>query len=166
MRVNGPLGYNYAISQRKMSMKRILISTLFIAFAAGIMAQDSWDNLVTWEANYDKDQAAINITAHIENDWVIYSQFTDPEGPIPLEFEFEAAAGVEYIDGVEELTDPITKMSEMFGVEVMKFKETASFKQKIKLSSDSAIIRGNVTFMACDSEKCLPPKTIPFQVKI
>lgn len=166
MRVNGPLGYNYAISQRKMSMKRIFISTLLVAFAAGIMAQDSWDNLVTWEATYDKNQAAINLTAQIAKDWVIYSQFTDPEGPIPLEFEFEPAAGVEYIDGVEELTEPITKMSEMFGVEVMKFKETASFKQKIKLSSDSAIIRGNVTFMACDSEKCLPPKTIPFEVKI
>lgn len=149
-----------------MSMKNILISAVVMLMTIGLMAQDNWDKLVTWEATYDQEQSAIIITADIEKDWVIYSQFTDPEGPIPLKFDFTSAEGVVYMDGVKELTEPITIMSEMFGVEVIKFKEKASFSQEIKLSTDKAVIKGEVTFMACDSEKCLPPKTIPFEVKI
>ena len=40
---------------------------------------------------------------------------------------------------------------------VTKFYNEARFTQRIKLLSDSATITGNLDYMTCDDEKCLPP---------
>lgn len=145
---------------------RILICTVLIACSSLVFAQDNWENLVTWEVNYNEENTSIELKATIQENWVIYSQFTPEGGPIPLSFEFEDIDGVEFIGKVEELTEPIKTMSKMFELEVIKFKNEALFSQKIKTTGDSRIIKGNVTFMSCDNEKCLPPKTVPFEVKI
>ncbi len=143
-----------------------LLSLLICLCSISLAAQNSLDQLVVWTASYDKASSSLNIEAELKTDWVIYSQHTDPEGPIPLQFDFDDNEAVEFIGEVEELTTPIIKHSEMFGVEVMKFKDKASFRQKIELKSEAALIKGYVTFMTCDSQKCLPPRTIPFEVKI
>lgn len=142
------------------------IYLVFIITMISIQLQAQTDDLVVWTAEYDNATSSVTLTATMKDDWVIYSQKTDPEGPIPLEIEFEALDGVEYIGEVEELTKPIIIMSEMFGVEVIKFKEKAVFVQEVKTSETANIIKGNVTFMTCDSKRCLPPKTVPFEVKI
>lgn len=142
---------------------------IFQAFIITIISfhlQAQTDDLVVWTAEYDEAISSITLTATMKDDWVIYSQKTDPEGPIPLEIEFETVDGVEYIGEVEELTKPIKVMSEMFEVEVIKFKEKAVFVQKVKTLETAQLIKGNVTFMTCDSKRCLPPKTVPFEVKI
>jgi len=146
-----------------MKLQMILSILLLVA---SLSAQDKLDNLVIWEAGYNKEAGQIEITATISDDWVIYSQHTPEGGPIPLEFEFEELAGVEFVGEVEEGTKPISKYSEMFEIEVLKFKETAIFTQKIKTDHNNLVIKGTVTFMTCDSQRCLPPKTIPFEVKI
>jgi len=143
---------------------RFYLSIVLLFIVINLQAQ--FDGLVRWSAEYDAAQSAIILTADLKDDWVIYSQHTDPEGPIPLEFEFETVSGVTFEGPVEELTKPITKMSEMFGVEVMKFKDKATFSQKIKLDTDPVTIKGMVAYMTCDSQRCLPPKSVPFQVKI
>jgi len=40
-------------------MKNILISAVVMLMTIGLMAQDNWDKLVTWEATYDQEQSAI-----------------------------------------------------------------------------------------------------------
>jgi len=60
----------------------------------------------------------------------------------------------------------MVEMSEMFGVNVIKFKDKAEFRQKIKGASSGTTIKGNVSFMTCDAEKCLPPVSVPFAVKL
>lgn len=141
------------------------ILTIIIAVIS-LQLHGQAEDLVVWTAAYDKASSSITLKADMKDDWVIYSQNTDPEGPIPLEIEFEDIEGVEYVGHAEELSDAIVEMSEMFGVEVIKFKEQAEFAQKVKVSQDGVIVKGNVTFMTCDSKRCLPPKTVPFEVKI
>jgi len=143
---------------------KILLFVLSVVVTSSITAQI--EDLVQWSAELNEEQSAITLKAEMKGDWVIYSQHTDPEGPIPLEFEFEAVDGVEYVGPVEEITVPITKMSELFGVEVIKFEQSAEFSQAIKIKAKSGVIKGNVTFMTCDASRCLPPKTVPFEVKI
>ncbi len=145
---------------------RLLFTIALLFLSNFLFSQSDWDNLVTWEASYNEETSSIELEATIQKNWVIYSQHTPPDGPIPLEIEFEKEEGVEFVGKIQELDEPIKELSKMFDMEVIKFKDSASFSQAIKLSSDSAVIKGSVTFMTCDNEKCLPPKTVPFEVKI
>lgn len=123
------------------------------------------NEFVSWTAEYNKETSSINITAKMKGDWVIYSQHTDPEGPIPLEFEFDKLMGAELVGDVKELTPAHTEMSDMFGVEVIKFKKAAQFNQDLKMVSDAGMVSFNVTYMTCDSKRCLPPTTVPLSIE-
>ncbi len=139
------------------------ISLLALLSSLSIFSQS--ENLVDWQFTLSQDGTELEIEATIADDWVIYSQHTDPDGPIPLEFEFTDLSGVELDGTVMEVTKPITEMSELFEVTVMKFKKKASFKQKLKLTEGKTNIKGRVTYMSCDATRCLPPKTVPFEVE-
>jgi len=128
------------------------------------VAYAQMDEVVDWTVKMNDEGTAIEFTATMDTDWVIYSQHTDPEGPIPLEFEFTEVTGTELIGTVKELTTPITVMSEMFEVEVIKFKKEAAFIQKLKADAKMETIKGTITYMTCDSKRCLPPTTIEFQL--
>jgi len=41
------------------------------------------------------------------------------------------------------------------------------FVQRVKLKSTAAtVIKGKINYMVCDDKKCLPPKEVPFSVKL
>lgn len=120
---------------------------------------------VSWDVQLNEDGTAIEFKATMKTDWVIYSQHTDPEGPIPLEFEFTEVTGAELEGLVQEMTPPEVMMSEMFDVEVKKFKKKADFIQKLRSNSSDKSVKGKITYMCCDATRCLPPKTIDFQVQ-
>jgi len=147
-----------------MTLMRLFL-ILSMAAVLCTSAQAQHDDLVTWEFELNEEGTALDITATMKGDWVIYSQHTAPDGPLPLEFEFTELKGVELDGAVEELTKPETVMSEMFEVEVSKFKKSAVFKQKFKPTEGERLIKGTVTFMTCDSQQCLPPRPIDFEVK-
>ncbi len=132
-------------------------------FSNSVQAQQ---DVVKWTASYDAEQSSIILKAKMEKDWVIYSQEHVEDGPIPTSFEFEEVAGVSYTGKVEPLSAPIIVESEVFMTEVKKYKKEAIFSQKVELQDDSVVVKGTVTYMACDSKRCLAPKTIPFEVKI
>jgi len=140
---------------------RYILTTLFIALLSTLNAQF---DVVKWSIDFDKETSIVSIDADIEDSWVMYSQHTDPEGPIPLEFEFVESEDFSLIEEVIEITKPTIKFSEMFDIEVSKFTDQAKFEQKVKLNKSSGTIVVNVTFMTCDSEKCLPPRTVPLEL--
>ena len=142
---------------------KFCFSILVVLFTMPVFGQS--ENLVDWKFSLNEDGTALEIEATIDDTWVIYSQHTDPEGPIPLEFEFTEIAGTQLSGSVVEMTEPITEFSEMFDVEVKKFKKSAKFMQKLMPAEGKRLIKGMVTYMACDATRCLPPKSIPFEVE-
>jgi len=145
-------------------MSITLVGLLFFSLAYSIVSAQT-DKVVEWSASYDEAKNSVIIDADMKDDWVIYSQHTDPEGPIPLEFEFGMSEKIVLDGEVLELDKPITIMSDMFGVEVMKFKDKASFEQKLGAKPTKGNLSINVTYMTCDSKRCLPPTTVPLYVK-
>lgn len=142
---------------------RLLVMIFFSMTLNFLSAQ--LPEVVHWSASYDAEKNSVLINAEMDDDWVIYSQHTDPEGPIPLDFDFATTDPIQLDGEVAELTEPISVMSEMFGVQVKKFKEAASFEQKLKEKPDGGVLTINVTYMCCDSKRCLPPTTVPLHVK-
>jgi len=97
-------------------------------------------------------------TATMESPWTLYSQFTSDDGPLPTEITYETA-GVEKLGKGTESGHKKEGKDKLFDdVEVIKFLPDQPFviKHKIKAAGVDKI-KGYLTYMTCDNERCLPP---------
>ncbi|NNE27763.1 MAG: hypothetical protein HKN09_13035 [Saprospiraceae bacterium] len=142
-------------------MKQIILSFIFVAISTGISAQNNMPTPVSWTFSFDKESSTLLATAEIEKGWVIYSQHSEEGGPVPTYFEFEDGSMVEF----EEKAKVVKAYDENFEITVSKIKGRAEFIKKMENIASGTAIKGYVTYMACDGEKCLPPVGVPFEVK-
>jgi len=126
-------------------------------------------NPVTWvfsfEAINDKE-GYIVLKATIEDKWHIYSQKQNGDGPIPTSFKFTNSKSFVAIDSTME-PNAEKVYSEVFGADVISFSKEVVFKQKIQRKNKKEFeIKGELEYMACNDNSCLPPKTIPFIITV
>ena len=147
--------------------KTFLLPFLLFAIVTGTRAQI--ENPVQWTYTAKKiaDKTyELHMTAVVDGKWHIYAQDAG-EGPEPTSFAFTANPLVK-LDGkvkeegkLEKTYDPNFKSTLKY------YANKVDFIQKVKLkSSASTVIKGTVTYMTCDDKKCLPPKEIPFSIKV
>lgn len=147
-------------------MRKII---LFICICFLAVATHAQENPVTWSfaaEHVEGSQYLITFTADIKKDWVVYSQHIDEGGPIPTGFYFDENSEVEFIGKVEEKSKSETEMDKLFEMEVTKFKNQAVFEQTIELKDKTAQVGGELEYMTCDGNRCLPPTTIDFNIKV
>ena len=136
------------------------ISVFFLCFLSVLITTQSMaqkESPVSWSFEIsvqDKDFVEVKAVAEMKKSWVIYSQFTEEDGPIPTAFIFDDKP-VKF----EELSPATTEFDDMFGVNVTKFKEKAIFKSRFPANKEKTL-KGYVTYMTCDGAKCLPPKDV------
>ncbi|MEM9546593.1 MAG: protein-disulfide reductase DsbD domain-containing protein [Bacteroidota bacterium] len=144
-------------------MRTFLIVSIFSLFGTFSSAQIFKPINWSFEVNQNKDDTyTFTATAKIDENWVVYSQHTGEGGPIPLEFTYDD--GIAKIGETEEISPAIKKMSKLFEMEVIQFKNEAVFTQKFIPNKGQSSIKGYLTFMCCDSNKCLPPTDVDFDV--
>jgi len=142
-----------------------IFSVCFFSLFLGLVTGQN--NIVDWnyEISTQEGETYLKITGEIKTGWVIYSQHTDPEGPIPTSIELNESSEFSLEGGFIEETAPIIQHSELFDVEVKKFKDKVVFSQKLIGYGSGTLVSGTVEFMCCDKSRCLPPETISFEVK-
>jgi len=127
----------------------------------------SQDDPVSWtfeSETIDDITTVISLKAKIDKGWFIYSQHTDAGGPIPTSIELTASTNGDLIGEFEEKGEMILQYNELFEVDVMKFKDQVDFVKHMDKIETDLLVTGSIIYMACDSEKCLPPKTIEFEI--
>ena len=132
-------------------------------FTTNLTAQ----NPVKWNFAAKKIQDMeyeVTFTAKVDDGWSIYSQHTDPSGPVPTAFSFTENANLEFIGKPVETGKKKEAFDELFGVKVIKFSGVVNFTQKVKVKSGANAVSGYLEFMSCDDEKCLPPKEVEFEI--
>lgn len=147
-------------------MKKFILSICICFLATVTQAQE---NPVSWTFAAEHVQGTkyvVTFTAEIKKDWVLYSQHIEDGGPIPTGFFFDENPSVELIGNVEEKSKSHTEMDELFEMEVTKFKNKAVFEQTVELKDKTAQIGGELEFMTCDGNRCLPPAIIDFNIKV
>ncbi len=145
-------------------MKAILLFLMMMTGFAVMAQKNLLEQPVAWSFDLNDDSKII-FEAEISEGWHIYSQFSEEGGPVPLSFDFDDENGYERIGDVSEHGAAISVYSDLFEIEVIKFKEVARFEQEVKLLEKGVVIKGYLTYMACDGKKCLPPTDIPFELK-
>ena len=143
---------------------------IFSLFLVGISLSQSnaQEDVVDWSFEIEELDGKMTLvaTGDISEGWYIYSQHTDPDGPIPTSFEIKDASGTMTTVVFEEKKSPIKKYSDLFGVEVLKFKDKTIFTYELDGDADIKQITGAVEYMSCDKSRCLPPKLVEFEAKI
>jgi thiol:disulfide interchange protein DsbD len=123
---------------------------------------------IQWEfsARKNGDFYELVMKATLTNGWHVYSQFTPDGGPIPTEIKIESQKGVELIGKVKEPA-PEKHYDPNFQLDVMYFSNAVEFVQQARVRGNNVkSIKGTVSYMICNDQTCLPPKDVPFEIKI
>lgn len=149
-------------------MKKIslLLASLFLV---GSFAFAQIENPVKWTFTSKKEKDnkyTVSLTANIAPGWHLYSQDAG-EGPEPTVITFTKNPLLKEDGKVKEEGKLIKEYDAIFG-SVLKFYTTkVTFVQKFKSkSAASTFAKGNINYMLCNDKKCLPPKSVPFSVKL
>jgi DsbC/DsbD-like thiol-disulfide interchange protein len=145
-------------------ISRIIVSLLLLANMSFMTPADT----IKWEFSSRKknDLVELVMTASIAKGWHIYSQFTPEGGPIPTEIKIDSQKGVELMGKVAE-PSPEKHYDPNFQIDVMYFSDKVEFVQTIRVRGNKVkTIKGTVTYMMCNDQTCLPPKDVPFEIKI
>jgi len=135
---------------------------LYTTVSAQIMHPVHWSYAAK---KISKKEAVVLIKATIDNGWHIYSVNQVDGGPQKTNFEFTPSKAFRLQDNIIE-PHPVAKYEKSFAMDVHYFEKSVIFKQKVMLTSSDAVVRGKVSFMACNDQKCLSPDDVVFTIRI
>ncbi|MDN5210941.1 protein-disulfide reductase DsbD family protein [Fulvivirgaceae bacterium BMA12] len=140
-----------------------------LTFLAAVTVKAQIYNPVNWSTSTEKisdTEYELIATAHIQDNWHLYSQSVPDNGPKPTVFSYVGNSNYLKKGNTKEeeghtVDDPV------FEMRIKYFSEKAEFRQRIRLKSDAAFkIEAVVEYMVCDDEKCLPPKEVDLTFNI
>ena len=150
-------------------MRRITKQLIFLGFlfcTLGVMGQV---NPTHWSFNVKELSASeveLQFQLKLDDGWHIYSQKSDPNGPIPSEFTFTENANYKRIGGVVE-PKPHEEMDDIFKCVVSSFSGKVTFRQKIKRNTAEAFeVKGSMYYQLCNDGSCIAPDDVPFTFKV
>ncbi len=149
---------------------KAILTALIAVFSLQYSVYGQIYDPVDWEMSVSETsdtEATLTFKATLEEGWHIYAlDLPSDEGPLPTEFTFETS------DKYELLGDPdqgkyITDYDPNFQMDLNYFADRAEFTQKIKRISPSDFsVKGELSFMVCNDEMCLPPEYIEINLKV
>ena len=149
-------------------MKRLFLIGLMCLLWNGLMAQQQLDP-AKWSYSVKETsatEAELVFTAKIDDGWHLYSQYTDPAGPLPIVFEFSKSDDYELIGKVQE-PKPHEERDPLFDCVVKSFSGTVVFRQKVRrLSSDDFTVKGVLSYQMCNNGSCIAPDDRDFTFKV
>jgi thiol:disulfide interchange protein len=122
---------------------------------------------VKWELkteNLGNGEYNLIFSADIQDDWAIYSQFIEGDGPLPTAFVYQQGDHFELLGKNAESGNRKEGYDNVFMMNVAKFTGQGIFTQKIKVNDPAVPLRGYLEYMACDDAKCLPADQVDFLV--
>ena len=149
-------------------MKRLLLSILSV-FALQITAYSQMDEPVNWSYKSEKiadNQYNITFSADIADGWYVYSQDLPQRGPVPTKINFEQNPNIVLQGKPMELGDKKETFDQNFNMTITKFSGKTHFVQKLSIISNVPVVKGTLSYMTCNGQMCMPPKTIKFGVPL
>lgn len=148
-------------------MRKWMIMTMVTLLAIGSLKAQIVSP-VKWSYSAKKGAdgiVTIYLKAAIEAPWHIYSVNQKPGGPERTSFTFLPSPAFVLLGKVVE-PKAISKYEPVFGLDVNYFEHSVVFVQKIKLKAKQALVKGKVSFMACNESSCLPPDEVSFTIPV
>ena len=111
-------------------------------------------------------EAELVFTGKIDDGWHLYSQHTDPAGPIATSFEFTPSKDYKLKGKVQE-TKPHEEYDDIFKCTVRSFSDKVVFRQKIERFSDKDFeVKGVFSYQMCNQGSCVAPEDRDFAFSV
>ncbi|PWT87458.1 MAG: hypothetical protein C5B54_12320 [Acidobacteria bacterium] len=128
-------------------------------------------NPVSWNFSSKKvsDKTfEVHLTADIQSGWHLYSQNQPDDAiAIPTSVKFNNNPLLQPDGKIKEVGKMEKFNDKTLGVSANQYSETVDFVQLVKLKSTAKTnVSGTVQFQTCNDKKCLPPKTVPFNIAL
>lgn len=145
-------------------MKRVfstlLMSFMFLAVQAQIYTPVKWKIKLEDSGKPEKE---IVFTAVADKGWHLYDMNLPAGGPVSTSITYETMKGAELVGKVVSSVAPTSVYDELFAMNLRWYSGTVTFTQKIKVTDAKAFkLAGELEFMACNDETCLPPERVEF----
>ena len=137
-------------------MKKIIsLFALFLTFmgTAQIVEPVKWTSSVVKVSDTELD---LIISASIENNWHLYSQFTPEGGALPLVFTFKNQKGNYQLIGKTKEGKYKKSFNEIFEIEEYYFQTSAKFIQRIKILNPKL----KTISLLADGQACIDGKCV------
>lgn len=144
----------------KKAIFTLSVYLMALSLHAQILTPLKWDIRLIDSESAEKE---VQFTAKANKGWHLYDMDLPEGGPISTRFTFDIKQGVELIGTPTPSVAPQKIFDEMFNMELRWYAGTVTFTQKINVTDPKKFkLEGEVEFMACNDETCLPPERIPF----
>ncbi|MFN5292897.1 MAG: protein-disulfide reductase DsbD domain-containing protein [Flavobacteriia bacterium] len=144
-------------------MRTALLSFVFFSL---ISTSAFGQEKIQWSFDFVPYPASLQISAKIENGWHLYALDLDPSiGPVPTQIVLEKNKAVQVLNAFEANTKAKQSYDPNFGAEVSYFENSFEARNRIKVKKPTTV-KGELTYMLCDDKRCLPPQTVPFEIKV
>ena len=145
-------------------MKKLFSILLLVFVTLAVQAQIHQP--VKWKIKLEDSKSAekeIVFAATIEKGWHLYDMNLPEGGPVSTSFTFETLQGAELIGQPVSNIKPTVVYDEQFAMDLRWFPGAVTFTQKVKILDPKKFkIEGEVEFMVCNDETCLPPDRVSF----
>jgi thiol:disulfide interchange protein DsbD len=158
---------DFCSRNKKQNMKKLLL-TVSVFFAVFFV---KGQNPVSWAFSSKKiaDKTyEVHMTATIQKGWHLYSQ-NQPEDAIAIPTAFTLAANPLFTpDGKIKEVGKLEKFKDKeLGLSANQYSDRVDFVQVVKLRGNvKTNVSGSVEYQTCDDKKCLPPKTVNFNIPL
>ncbi len=111
-------------------------------------------------------ESELVFTAKLDEGWHLYSQYTDPAGPIAISFEFAPSKDYKLVGKVSE-PKPHEEYDQDFGCTVRSFSGRVVFRQRVKrLSTQDFKVKGTFSYQLCNNGSCIAPDDRDFSFSV
>lgn len=149
-------------------MKFLLLMAVALFATSAVNAQIS--EPVEWETSVKSlgnGEYIITYTATIDEGWTIYDLGPYEDGPLATCFTPEENEAVTLVGKLTPVKPSHKKHDAVWGMEIGKFHEKASFTQKVKVAGGKPVtFIMNVEWQACDATSCTPPNDEDLEVEL
>ena len=124
---------------------------------------------VTWKIRavmHGKNKATILVTAKIAFGWHIYSSEMENVGPLPTQIRLNTDNSWSSNQPLRESGSPVQYFDSTYMIRIAWFEDSVTFSKSIRLHKNNTVLSGEITFMACKEDLCLPPERYPFKLAL
>jgi len=148
------------IAKTKFFAKQLVLLLLFtIPFSTALNAQGDFKQPVSWSykvVDAGNGEADIVISAKIDKDWHLYSQYIKAGGPLPTELKFTPSSSYQLVGKTKESPRPKEEYEAVFEMSIKFWVDKANFTQRIKVLSEKDFnLQVKIYYMVCNNGSCV-----------
>ncbi|WP_329904516.1 protein-disulfide reductase DsbD family protein [Porphyromonas pogonae] len=145
--------------------RRAYVILLFLLacslFGAPKLSAQIVGDIATWSKKLNdegKPEKTLLFSAQIKSGWHVYHTDIPAGGPSATEFTFDKIEGAKLIGKPQADKKPDEVFDKNFNMKLRWFHGSVTFSQKIQVTDPAKFkIEGNIRYMGCNDENCVPP---------